>query len=842
MSMKRLSAVLLTCAMLASVLVVPSASDNISTVAVAETSSELGLTYKVLSNGTIQITGYVEGITSAVIPETISGRTVTAIGNSAFEGCTTLTDITLPDTLSIIKSFAFDGCTALESIVIPDSVITIGSGALQNCTALTSVTLGKNVKYLYRWAFANDTALESVNIPESVIYADSYVFYNTPWLAAQQAEDPVVVINGNLIDASAVTGDLVIPEGVTRITSDAISNNKAITSVSIPASVTKIEADAFASTSALSSITVDAANTHYKSVNGVLLSKDGTTMLHYPQNNTEFVIPDTVTAIPDDAFNGYETMTSIVIPDSVTSIGNGAFSFCTALESITIPDSVTAIGDHNAEEDPETGEANGTFHYCQALSEVTLPAGLTRIEANTFYCCEALTEIDIPETVAFIGRDAFYSTGIMDSQTGNVKYADNWVIHIEGVTAELQDGTVGIAERVYSLIEEYDSELGEFVTPDPLMTLVIPDSVQIICDYAFYGYYTTDFSAKDLADITISDALAEDSAFALVQTKWAESYYETETLDNGMVIRGGILIDGSTCIGDVEVPDGVTRILPEAFLKQEEWLPSEITSIKLPDSIRILDDYALYGCRNLTKIELPSKLEHMGTIIPGWYTGGIMGGAALDMETLTLPETLESHSSCMMEAGMAGIQRLIVPGTMETIPDGACYGGGACVPGVNGEIIIFSEGVEIIGDSAMAGSDVKKVYLPKTLQSIGEAAFADTELTDIYYAGTEEDWQEVMVDSTGFWFFHNARFFDADIHFEASPEDVQPDTIKKGDINLDGVVSVCDVIYMQRYLLTQISHYDMEEPRAQLTAGDMDENKTVDTFDLTYLKRTLLQS
>ncbi len=91
-------------------------------------------------NGTITITEYIGKAAEVNIPPTIKGKSITSIGNSAFDKCTSLTSITIPDSVTSIGECAFWACTSLTSITIPDSVTSIGVCAFEGCKSLTSIT------------------------------------------------------------------------------------------------------------------------------------------------------------------------------------------------------------------------------------------------------------------------------------------------------------------------------------------------------------------------------------------------------------------------------------------------------------------------------------------------------------------------------------------------------------------------------------------------------------------------------------------------------------------------------------------------------------------------------
>ena len=109
--------------------------------------------YTVLDNGTVEITRY-RGVDDVLeIPSKIDGKSVTSIGDYAFEGCNSLTSVTIPDSVTTIENGAFYSCDSLTSIVIPDSVTTLGDDVFARCKSLTSITIGNSVTTIGDFAF-----------------------------------------------------------------------------------------------------------------------------------------------------------------------------------------------------------------------------------------------------------------------------------------------------------------------------------------------------------------------------------------------------------------------------------------------------------------------------------------------------------------------------------------------------------------------------------------------------------------------------------------------------------------------------------------------------------------
>ena len=139
--------------------------------------SENRVAYGIATTGDVEIHEYVTG------SDGIKHK-VTSIGIGAFEDCTGLTSITIPDSVISIESNTFRDCSDLTSITLPNSVTNIGGAAFSGCSALTSITLPDSVTSIGVTAFENCTGLTSITIPDSVISIGNYTFYNCTNLAS----------------------------------------------------------------------------------------------------------------------------------------------------------------------------------------------------------------------------------------------------------------------------------------------------------------------------------------------------------------------------------------------------------------------------------------------------------------------------------------------------------------------------------------------------------------------------------------------------------------------------------------------------------------------------------
>jgi hypothetical protein len=394
---------------------------------------------------TATITGYT-GNPDVVIPTDIDSYPVVAIGDNAFAN-STITSVTIPNSVITIGNGAFNYCTLLETITIPDSVITIGNDAFIGCR-ITSITIPNSVTTIGNSVFNGCTLLETINIPNLVTSIGSGTFASCTSLIAITIPNSVTSIGNGAFIVCTSLNNVIIPNSVITIGDDAFNSCTSLDTITIPDSVTTIGNGALSTTNLNSFIfpRLDTINDN---------------MFLNCSNLTSITIPDSVITIGNSSFQGCTLLETITIPNSVITIGNDAFASCTSLIAITIPNSVTTIG-------------NSTFSSCTLLNNVIIPISVITIGNDAFNSCTSLYTITIPNSVTTIGNGALSNTNLNSFIFPRLDTInDNMFMNCSNLTS------VTIPDSIITIGN------GSFQGCTLLETITIPDSVTTIHTNAF---------------------------------------------------------------------------------------------------------------------------------------------------------------------------------------------------------------------------------------------------------------------------------------------------------------------------------------------------------------------
>ncbi len=611
------------------------------------------------------------------------GSKLESIGAETFQNCTALTSITIPESVTSIGDNAFTGCP-IENATIPMSALgkisknnlktlvltgegtSIAASAFEGCTMLTSITIPEGVTRIGNNAFKGCTALKNITIPKSVTNIGDNVFTGCPLenatipmsalseISKDNLKTLVLTGAGTDIAASAFEGctsltSITIPEGATSIGENAFKGCTSLTSITIPESVTSIGAEAFRSCSSLTDVTIPKGVTRIDEYTFSSCS-----------SLTDVTIPDGVKSIFNSAFYGCTSLITVTIPNSVTSISDNAFAYCTSLTSFKIGSGVTSMGfvlfecpsltditvdEHNAnfksvDGNLYTKDGTGLCVYAAGKTDASfvVPDGVEYIRGYAFSMCGSLTSITIPSSAEQIldyafdncyklieihnlskisiypdsygnGRVALYAKNVYSSSSGNSRLvtADGYIFY---------DGTAN--EEGYYLVGYAGTET----------ELTLPDDVNGN-DYAIYQYAF--WNRSSITSIAISKGVTDIGRYAFSGCTSLANIAVDENNANYKSAGGNLYSkDGTTliqyAIGKTDtsfaISEGVTSIGDYAF---EDC--KSLTSVTM-ESVASIGESAFEDCKSLTSVTLSESV----TSIKGYAFSGCTSLASVTFE------------------------------------------------------------------------------------------------------------------------------------------------------------------------------------------------------------------
>lgn len=312
--------------------------------------------YTILNDGTACIGLYYGNEEILEVPSKLDSRVVTGIDNLAFSTCKSLTEVTLPDSITFVGFNPFAGCKSLKNIHVSPNHSYLAT--------IDGVLFSKPEK---RLIFYPITKTDSIyKVPDGIVSIDNRAF--------ESCENLTEI---NLPDSTSSIGDL------------AFSSCENLTEINLPDSISSVGTAPFSSCTSLYNILVSPNHSYLAMIDGVLFSKPNKQLICYPITKTDssYKVPDGIASIGDRAFCHCNNLTEISLPDSITSICFGAFEFCDNLTEINLPESLTSIG-------------NCAFLACSNLTEINLPESLTSIGLWAFEGCDNITFTVFPESFA----------------------------------------------------------------------------------------------------------------------------------------------------------------------------------------------------------------------------------------------------------------------------------------------------------------------------------------------------------------------------------------------------------------------------------------------------------
>jgi len=709
--------------------------------------------YVTLPDNTIEIRGYTGRRRYITIPDMIDGKIVSSIGDFAFSGQNRLRQINLPKYLNHIGLGAFEDCSNLLNMTIPDGVTEIESSAFVNNIRLSYVAFGNDSKLqiIGDFAFKGCGKLEHFELPKEVEYFNGSALIGTTLLKN------IEVRKGNK-NFTSENGILFNKTKSTIVAYPAGRNGE----YSIPKSVQTIGTCAFAYAKIKS---VD--------LNGV--QTIGGSAFQCSQLES-LVIPDSVTKMGEQAFANCYYLKSVITGNGLTEIPVGAFAYNFALKSVYIAKNITVI--------KGTTSYDGAFLQTSALTELTFASDskLQMINSYVFYF-SGLKELNLPSSLVSIGSYAFYNNILLS----DVSFGDGSNLQTIGRRAFAATGSLQQITLPKNL-----RKIGGFAFSDSgLKTVNIPASVSMLGAGAFASCpFLTEIKVEaDNAVYKDVDGVVYDKAMEKIVAYPAGNTATHYDILSGIKEVGEASFYGTKHLQSVNVPQGVTVIGKQAFASCESMqsysLPNTLQEIReeafmsnvslgyifIPNNVVQIGRHAFAESYNLWQIDLSdnSKLPRIsyGSFA---YTGiysfrvpanvstiaqeAFIGSTRMTSVTFASGSKLESISAYMFK-GVESLQSITFESgsALTSIQAHGFEGmvnltsvdfGDAKVDNIDNFAFRFCESlitldmsnVKFIGRFAFYGCyNLERLEIPSSIEFIGRYAFLGAENLNIYFAG-----------------------------------------------------------------------------------------------------------
>lgn len=602
--------------------------------------------YDVDDDGNATITGYKGNAWTLIIPKTLDGHKVVAIGRNAFaksQSKAYLKTVVIPEGVTSIASGAFSGCLVLQKVTFPSTLKEIKRSAFYQCVELTSVELPAGLKILDCYAFSECTALRRVTLPVNfTIGNDGDIPHNGPFEGCTSLTNVIFpkgitrIPNWLFYNCPGLR-TITIPDTVTSIGGRAFSQCEKLRTVNLPDSLVTIEGDyAFAESPALTEITLPKN-----------LETIGERAFSDCANLQKVVFPEGLKAIYTGAFANCIALTSITLPSTLTEMNALAFCYCTALQQVYIPASLTKI---NMVIGP-TSNFYGPFEGCSALKTVTFGEGITRIPNWLFYKCSGLETIEIPETVTVIDSHAFRRCTSLTKITLPA-----------ALTAVGEYAFAGSAALTELTLPQGLASLGAraFMECTGLKKITIPKGVSLIGDQTFYG-------CTSLESVVLSSGVKEirSNVFgSCTNLKSVTIPASVVTIYNNAFSTSGLTIYGAAD----------SKAQSYAKSKEYKFVPLQVIGTVSGDGGDAPVSITITGADGeMTEIKSADGNYQLEKLDPGTYTIALTKeGCVPYRSTVTVDESGKANTVDVVLVARGNINGAAVNGEAVEITDVAC--------------------------------------------------------------------------------------------------------------------------------------------------------------------------
>lgn len=572
-------------------------------------------------------------------------KTVTSIGKNAFYNASNLETVTFAkgSQLTSIGEHAFDTCTSLKEIALPDGFKTIGEAAFADCKALKTATVGNALEEIGTEAFKR-SALESISLPSTIktIGTDAFVdcnslkAINVSGTGAYTSEDGVLLSDRGktllVYPAAKTTTEYTVPDSVEAISDKAFYGNTRIIELNTGKNTKTIGKNAFGNMSALTTLTME------NSVESL-----GEMAFYF------------------SSWSSSSKLESVTLSEKLKSLPKYCFRGCNSLEELTIPKSVELIDSDSIPSSVEnvtiksTGETSESLVVKSANTSANYRVATESVKAKLVECGVPEANITVDDTLLEDGvkEPSFTKNGISYTVTADPTETEPGVVSIESVDKTVVDkaGDYTIAGTVRNNGYNYvvkEIKASAFNGCDNIESITVPNTVEKLGVNAIAGNlnlksitFETGSKLTTIENGALSDNGKLEAITIPASVKnigdyilgWNYSlatveFEEGTTLDNigkGMFFR-------DEALSSITLPSTVTVINDEAFYNCKALIEIDLSNIDeigayafyncaslkeaiLSNDVTELNDAAFYGCSSLEKVKLSEKLTKLGDLI-----------------------------------------------------------------------------------------------------------------------------------------------------------------------------------------------------------------------------------
>ncbi len=561
-----------------------------------------------VSNNKVTIKKYKGSASTVVVPDMIGDYPVTEIGSYAFDGCFSLRNLTIPESVTKLGYYMIRG-TTIQSITIPknvskaettsyngiengpvagaeylktvifeDGMVNVADHILRNARSVTSITIPSTVKWIGNSAFRDCTALVSITLPDSVETVASYAFYGCSRLKDVRWPVGIKAIQGSAFGGTSIK-EVVLPKTVEQVGGYAFSSCK------------ELETMEFTYNS----------KTGFQMELGVCAFSGCTSLW-------KISLTENVRELPSYIFSGCSALETLEMPESVESLGYFMIQG-TSIQSITIPKNVSKAGtiSYNSIE-------NGPVAGAEYLKTVIFEDGMVNVADHILRNARSVTSITIPSTVKWIGNSAF------------------------------RDCTA-------------------------LVSITLPDSVETVASYAFYGcsrlkdvrwpvgikaIQGSAFGGTSIKEVVLPKTVEQVGGYAFSSCKELETMEFTYNSKTGFQMELGVCaFSGCTSLWKISLTENI-RELPSGIFSS----CSALETLEIPESVKSLG-YRIINGTAIQSITIPKNILTIGTTSYNGKENGPFSGAEYLSTTILAEGSDTILEGCFLD--MPNLLKIVIP-------------------------------------------------------------------------------------------------------------------------------------------------------------------------------------